>query len=195
MSPKKKKKKNSNGISDPGYSFYAEPIGVRYDFYLSGPVADAELYANWFSAIRNAQPQDEVIIHINSRGGYTATALQFVRAMSETQATITCSIEGDCMSAATMIFLAGDRFEITPHSAFMVHNYSGGSEGKGGEMYDQLVFEREWSAKFMTDVYKDFLSKKEIASLLDGKDIWLHYEDVAKRVAAREAKRLKAEQK
>ena len=47
----------------------------------------------------------------------------------------------------------------------------------------------------MTDVYKDFLSKKEIASLLDGKDIWLHYEDVAKRVTARETKRLKTEQK
>ena len=37
----KKKKKNSHGISDPGYSFYAEPLGVRYDFYLSGPAKPA----------------------------------------------------------------------------------------------------------------------------------------------------------
>lgn len=169
---------------------YSRQYSTTYDFYLSGPITDAEDYTEWFDTIRNTGPDDFVYIRINSRGGYLSTAIQFSRVMAEAAATIVCSIEGDCMSAATMIFLAGDRFEITPHSSFMLHNYSGGSEGKGGEMYDQIVFEREWSTKFLHNVYEGFLSKKEINILLDGKDIWLHYEDVATRVQAREAAKL-----
>lgn len=192
------KDKTSNILSlsnEYDYPIYAQPHGTAYEMYLSGPVEAPEKYTEWFNLMRNASPEDSIKLRINSRGGYTATAVQFARVMSECQAEVTTSIEGDCMSAATMIFLAGDRYEITPYSSYMVHNYSGGSEGKGGEMYDQIVFEREWSSRFLKSVYKDFLTKKEIKSLLDGKDIWLHYEDVAERVRARETKRLKAEQK
>lgn len=186
-------KKNSalSLVSSYEYPIYARARGTDYELYLSGPVDEPEKYTEWFNLMRNAQPDDTILIRINSRGGYTATAVQFARVMSECPAEIVCSIEGDCMSAATMIFLAGDKFEITPFSSFMVHNYSGGSEGKGGEMYDQIVFEREWSSRFLNSVYKDFLTKKEIESLLDGKDIWLHYDDVANRVIKREQKRSK----
>lgn len=187
-------KKNSVLSLAPSYEYpiYATPIGTAYELYLSGPVEAPERYTEWFNLMRNATPEDTILLRINSRGGYTATAVQFARVMSECPATIITSIEGDCMSAATMIFLAGDRYEITPHSSFMVHNYSGGSEGKGGEMYDQMVFEREWSSRFLNSVYEDFLTKKEISALLDGKDIWLHYDDVAGRVIKREKKRAKS---
>jgi ATP-dependent protease ClpP protease subunit len=107
-----------------------------------------------------------------------------MRVLSETQATVVCSVEGSCMSAATMIFLCADVFEVTPHSLFMFHNYSGGIFGKGGEIYDQAVFEREWSKQFLQYIYKDFLTSKEIDSLLENKDLWLHSEEVSNRVEA-----------
>ena len=80
-----------------------------------------------------------------------------------------------------MIFLCADIFEITPHSLFMFHNYSGGIFGKGGEIYDQAIFERTWSKNFLNHIYKDFLTHKEIESLLDNKDIWLHSDEVQNR--------------
>jgi ATP-dependent protease ClpP protease subunit len=114
-----------------------------------------------------------------------------MRVLSETQATVVCSVEGSCISAATMIFLCADIFEITPHSLFMFHNYSGGMFGKGGEIYDQAVFEREWSKQFLQYIYKNFLTSKEIDSLLENKDLWLHSDEVTKRVESLcEARRL-----
>jgi len=107
-----------------------------------------------------------------------------MRVLTETQATVVCSVEGSCISAATMVFLCADVFEITPHSLFMFHNYSGGMFGKGGEIYDQAVFEREWSRQFLQHIYKDFLTEKEIESLLENKDLWLHSEEVSNRVEA-----------
>jgi ATP-dependent protease ClpP protease subunit len=72
--------------------------------------------------------------------------------------------------------------EVTPHSLFMFHNYSAGTFGKGGEMYDQLSFERAWSEKFMREVYADFLTEDEIQSMMHNKDIWMDSEEVVKRL-------------
>jgi ATP-dependent protease ClpP protease subunit len=155
-----------------------------YEFYLSGLITGPEDYIEWFNTIRSAGDQDVVKIYINSSGGDLNTALQFMRVLSESPATIVCSVEGSCMSAATMIFLCADVFEVTPHSLFMFHNYSGGIFGKGGEIYDQAVFEREWSKQFLQYIYKDFLTSKEIDSLLENKDLWLHSEEVSNRVEA-----------
>jgi ATP-dependent protease ClpP protease subunit len=155
-----------------------------YEFYLSGLITGPEDYIEWFNTIRSASDQDVVKIYINSSGGDLNTALQFMRVLSESPATVVCSVEGSCMSAATMIFLCADVFEVTPHSLFMFHNYSGGIFGKGGEIYDQAVFEREWSKQFLQYIYKDFLTSKEIDSLLENKDLWLHSEEVSNRVEA-----------
>jgi hypothetical protein len=71
----------------------------------------------------------------------------------------------------------------------MFHNYSAGTFGKGGEMYDQLQFERKWSENFMRAVYKDFLAEDEIQSMLNNKDIWMTSDEVAQRLEKLQAAR------
>ena len=105
-----------------------------------------------------------------------------MRVLADTQATVIASVEGACMSAATMIFLCCNNFEVTPHSIFMFHNYSGGVFGKGGEMIDQLQHERKWSERLMKEIYKDFMHDDEIKSMLENKDIWMDGEEVVKRL-------------
>jgi ATP-dependent protease ClpP protease subunit len=168
---------------------FSKPVAQLHEFYLSGPVLDAEEYIEWFDCIRNASEIDTIRIYINSPGGDLYTTLQFLRVMSDTDATIVTSVEGACMSAATMIFLHGHTHEITPHSLFMFHNYSAGTFGKGGEMYDQLQFERKWSENFMRAVYKDFLAEDEIQSMLNNKDIWMTSDEVAQRLEKLQAAR------
>lgn len=161
---------------------FAKPKGNLYEFYLSGEITEASDYVSWFDTIRNATEADTIRIYINSPGGDLYTAIQFLRVMGESQAEIICSVEGACMSAATMIFLNGDVQEVTPHSAFMYHNYSGGAFGKGGEQYDQIQFERKWSENFLKEVYLGFLTEDEINSMLDNKDIWMDSDEVVKRL-------------
>lgn len=162
-------------------NFFTKVMARQHSFYLSGEVKEPEEYIEWFDTIRNAGPDDDVIIHINSMGGNLDTALQFIRVLGETQACVTTSIEGSCMSAATMIFLQGQNFQISPFSLVMCHNYSGGAFGKGGEIYDNIVYERNWSKDFLHEVYKDFLTEAEINSMLDNKDLWLTHKDVEER--------------
>ena len=108
-----------------------------------------------------------------------------MRAIADTEAHVICSVEGACMSAATMIFLTADTFEVSEHSMFMFHNYSSATFGKGGEMYDNIMYERKWSDKFMRSVYAGFLTDDEIKSMLENKDIWMEPEEVFKRLNKR----------
>lgn len=153
-----------------------------HEFYLVGEIESPDEYIDWYDTIRHAGKNDIVKIYINSGGGDLFTAIQFMRVISETEATVIISIEGVCASAATMIMLSGDTFEVSPHSMFMFHNYSSGVIGKGGEMFDQLQHERAWSEKLLRDVYGDFLTEKEITSILDNKDIWMDGDEVVKRL-------------
>jgi hypothetical protein len=68
----------------------------------------------------------------------------------------------------------------------MIHNYSGGTFGKGGEMMDQLTFESKWSENLFRDAYTDFLSAQEIKDVLKGQDLWLSADQVVERLNARQ---------
>lgn len=153
-----------------------------HEFYLSGDIESSEDYIDWFDTIRSAGENDVLKFYINSSGGDLFTAIQFMRVLSDTSATIVVSVEGACMSAATLIFLQGHQFEVSPHSMFMFHNYSSGVVGKGGEMYDRLAHEKDWSEKLLREVYSDFLTEKEITSILDNKDIWMDGDECIKRL-------------
>lgn len=165
-----------------------------YEFYLCGDIESSDEYISWFDNIRHAGPNDVVKIYINSYGGDLFTAIQFMRVLNETEATVIISVEGACMSAATMIFLCGDNFEISEHCMLMFHNYSSGVFGKGGEMFDQLKHERAWSETLMRDVYKDFLTEDEIQSMLNNKDIWMDGTEAAKRLESKKDKTEKEEE-
>ena len=171
-----KSKVHSNGY------FPSKAVAQVHEFYLTGTIEEPENYLEWFDTIRHAGEHDLVKIYINSYGGDLFTAIQFMRVLADTEATVVCSVEGACMSAATMIFMCADQFEVTPHSVFMFHNYSGGAIGKGGEMIDQLLHERKWSERLMNEVYKDFMTEAEIKAMLENKDMWMDGEDVVVRM-------------
>ena len=176
-----------NSSREDGCSFIDRPIAKLHKYYLSGPIKPASEYVQWFENIRNLPETDVVVLHINSEGGDVWAAIQFLRVLQETKALTVASVEGMCMSAATMIFLACRRHEITQHSMFLFHNYSGVAIGKGGEMFDLVDHAKGWSEKLLRNVYGEFLTEHEIVDILKGKDLYMSGEDVAKRMQLRQS--------
>ena len=174
--------KNFEGGCFPMNAFTDRPLAKVHKFYLSGEIKAPSEYISWFEVIRNSSENDVISIHINSYGGDLFTAIQFMRVMAESKASLVASVEGACMSAATIIFLSAKNWEISNHSMFMFHNYHSATMGKGGEMYDNIMHERKWSEKLWQDVYGGFLSSPEIKNILDNKDIWMTGEEVTKRL-------------
>ena len=176
---------------------FNRPTGQILDFYLNSTIGNPEDYAEWNQILRSSGEQDVVYLHINCYGGQALTAVQLMRAISESRATVVASVEGACMSAATFLFLMADVCEISDHSIFMFHNFSGGTIGKGNEMMAQVHHNDKWARQLMGSIYKDFFTDEEIESILEGKDYWLSPDEVTDRLGKRNEtleKQAKAEQ-
>lgn len=167
--------------------FFSKPIVNVHEFYLSGTIESSDEYIQWFDTIRHAGPNDAVKFYINSYGGDVFTAIQFMKALNETSAAVIMSVEGACMSAATMIFLSGESFEVADHSMFMIHTYSGGMFGKGHEMHTQAQHERAWSVNLIKEVYGGFLTEHEMQRVIDGADLWMDGKEVIERLKVKKA--------
>lgn len=154
---------------------------MLHEIYLCTDIKEPSCYIEQFNSIRHAQEEDTVRIILNTRGGRLDTAIQFIRVMSESKAHIITSIEGDCMSAGTMIFLAGHEFEIAAHSSIMIHNYTGFLGGKAHEIHSQSDFQKQWAHSLINDIYDQFLTKEEIDLVLYGKDLYLTTDEAAVR--------------
>lgn len=153
--------------------YFSRPVAWLHTFYLSGAIENASNYAEWFEIIRSAGPDDVICMNINSMGGSYHTALQFRRVMMESMATISCSIEGECHSAASIIYLSGDQFSVSEGSSMLIHDYSSIVGGKGSEMIRQIQHEKISIDAFLKDVYDKFLTDQEIQNVVSGQDMWL----------------------
>jgi ATP-dependent protease ClpP protease subunit len=97
-----------------------------------------------------------------------------VDAIKTSKAKVIAQISGTVASAGTIITLACDDVEVAPHTAFMIHNYSGGLVGKGHELKAHQEFVDANLNNSFTDLYKGFLTPSEIKKVIDGKDYWMN---------------------
>ena len=169
-------------LGDIKSNYNIKPAISLHTLYLTGEIESPDEYTDVFESIRMAGPSDVIKIHINSPGGDLFTAIQFMRVLKETEAKVITSVEGACMSAATLIFLAADQFEISDHSVFMFHNYSTFMYGKGGELFDGIMHDRKWSENLLRTEYEGFLNSEEVDAVLNGKDIWLDADEALERL-------------
>ena len=154
--------------------------------FLTDEISSPDNYNELYFTLLNAKKGDEAHIHINTPGGILSAAFMIIDAFEKTQAKVICHLTGDVASAGTIIALAADEIRIAPFTSFMVHNYSSGVSGKGGELKALQKFNDEQLEKVFNECYKGFLTQKEIDKVIEDKDIWLNDEEVKARLKARE---------
>ncbi len=184
-------KKMNGGISsifEEGASFdkdnlisYSKQVKNVFHLWLIDDIEDNKAYLKWFDVLQNATEDDLVVIHINCWGGNLFTAVQIVTQIKTCAAQVVCQIESSCCSAATIIALACDGLICYPHGYMMIHTSSGCAFGKQSDIKKEEEFYNPWLANFFHEIYKDFLSRKEIQNVLDGHDMWLNADEVMSR--------------
>lgn len=155
---------------------------IDCNIYLVGEIGAPENYLEEFQTLRDAKQGEEISIILNTDGGRIDTAVQFVSLIRECEANVTAILEGKCHSAGTLLFLAAHQWVVKPHSIMLVHNYSGGSGGKGSEILDHAQATNSWIRDIMGDLYTGFLSEEEINEVAKNQDIWLRTDEILERL-------------
>lgn len=166
-----------------GFIYYEQILVKKLQhYYLSGDIEVPVAYVDMIHRIRTATPDETITIHLNTQGGDLSAGLQIVNAMKYSQAHIIASLEGEAFSLGSLIFLAADEFLIHDNSLMMIHNFSGGSYGKGNEQVSYIEATMKWFKQLAQDYYVPFITEKELAEVLKDNDIYLQTDDIRKRV-------------
>lgn len=150
--------------------------------YLTDVIEAPPLYNELCYKLDNASPAEEFFIYINTPGGILDAAIMLVSSIKNTAANTTAKLSGTVASAGTIIALACKNVEVADHTAFMIHNYSGGLFGKGHELKAHQEFVDANLNKSFSSFYEGFLTPAEIKRVIDGKDYWMNKDEVLSRL-------------
>lgn len=165
-----------------GNTFTTEVRGTQHTYYLTGQIEAPENYVDLCNILRTAGPQDEVIIRINSRGGFVSSERMIVNAIMESQANVKGFIEYDCMSAATGVFLACSEHGWGEHIQFMAHCSWWGSVGKNPDVKSQTEFGIKQMEEEIETTYAGLMTPEEISQCNDGKEFWFGAKELEERM-------------
>lgn len=153
----------------------------QVDAYLTGTIDEPSCYNELCHVLSKAEEGHAVTLHINTPGGIVDTALMVAEAIENSKASVTANIYGTVASAGTVIALACDDLVASRHVSFMIHNYSGGMQGKGHEMKARQKYTDAHLSSVFNYYYGGFLSEEEMERVIEGSDIWIGAEEVTKR--------------
>jgi ATP-dependent protease ClpP protease subunit len=124
-------------------------------------------------ALELADEDNPVQVNLQCPGGSLDAADRFIHAMRKCRGHIHIVATGGCHSAATLILLEADSFELSENFNALIHCGSLGTIGNLNEYTAQTTF----SAQFMPNVfrksYEGFLTEEELEGMIKGCDIWV----------------------
>lgn len=151
--------------------------------YITDEISSPSDYAELCHMLRAAPKGHTFHLHINTPGGILDSAFMIVDAIKNTPAHVVAHLTGTVASAGTIISLACNELHIANHTAYMIHNYSSGTFGKGHELKSRQKFTDDSLEEAFKELYLGFLTKEEMQEVIDGKDLWMGAEEVRGRWA------------
>lgn len=172
--------RNETRIWDLGVPIIVRKLDEKTSIkaYLTGAIEEPHLYNELCYLLQTADGDTSVDLYINTPGGIIDSAFMLASAIDSSKATVTGHLSGTVASAGTIISMVCDKLELTPHLSFMIHNYSGGMQGKGHEMKARQKFTDEHLNRAFKHFYSGFLSDEEMEKVIEGTDIWMSTEEV-----------------
>lgn len=172
---------------DQVYVFVESTNTNTYHIHIDGEIGEPEYYRSLQGILGNCSELDTVVFHLNSPGGQVDTALSMYHWVKQTDATTIAVLEGTAASAATFFLMGCDSVIAMPHSCAMVHSACFGTIDKHKQVRDYVDFMDKRLKNLYTDLYRGFLTEKEISNIVDNsEEMWFDAEQVIDRLNARE---------
>ena len=154
--------------------------------YIDEGVREAKYYRNLIHTIDSLGQDDAVYLSINTYGGHLDGAIAIINAIQNTDANVHCHIDGIAASAGSLIALASPSVSVSPYASMMIHAATFGAYGKQSDVISHASFVDKQVKGLMQDVYADFLTEKELADVIMGKEMWFNSEEIVARLQRRE---------
>lgn len=176
-------------LIESSHSYTVQTKKNSFDVYMSESIGSQYRYEDLFCFLRTRTKKDKVNLYINNYGGSIHTLLQLLNCVKDCKGEITGICDSAVYSAAPILLLSCPKIILKDNSMLMFHDYSGAAYGKGNEQKAQVENVSRHIKQAIKGVCHPFLSMKEIDSIVDGKDMYVHRTEAVKRLRVHLKKR------
>lgn len=133
--------------------------------------------------IREATEHDSIEIRIASNGGDIDDVLILMNNINELFIDKTTVIEANAFSAGAMIFTIGIERLVYDNVSLMIHNYSTGYGGKGGEIKSYIDFTDHHIQQLFKELFvkTKYITVEEYYDIVKGVDLWIDTKSMVER--------------
>ncbi len=153
----------------------------HYRIYLDDDIGHARIYRDIYNKLGLLTENDKVEIIINTYGGYFYSCKQLHDAISECKAQTTAVLYTGYSCGANLT-MSCDKVVITDESDMLIHNGSMWEHGKPNDVLVHAKHHYKFVESYFNKIYKDFLTKKEIKEVMDGRELWLDSTEIKRRL-------------
>lgn len=168
---------NSSGLHADSHTLFVEPVIKKRDNYkvfVGAFNEDSNKINETWNKLLNAKPDDTLELRIASPGGLVTECQMYINIMNNKfHNRTTAYIDSHASSAGAFTFCAAHKRVIFENSRLMLHNYSGGHQGKHQDMKDRMKFDTGHIIPFLKSTLKigknGYLNKKNLRKWLKEK--------------------------
>lgn len=123
-------------------------------------------------------PKDEeILLHINSGGGYVSSGLALINAIKSSEIPINTIVDGQCLSMAFIIFICGSYRYCYKSSTFMHHPTSYGLSGSFNQHKAELMHAEKLNYIIDNIIEENTLLDRKYLDEVSSEVYWYGYED------------------
>lgn len=129
--------------------------GVIFSELEKEEVSEPGVYSRDFiAALEQIPPEKEILLHIDSPGGAFYDGVEIAQALGK-RGNVTCIVDGDCSSTATIIAISCKKVQAYENSRFLIHEARAGEtlEGLKSETIRTLANVIDDATKIMVECY------------------------------------------
>jgi ATP-dependent protease ClpP protease subunit len=154
--------------------------GSDYDISIWDTIEEYDDYEKLLEGISNIGKSDSVRLYISSPGGRCDVGFMLIERLLGLECPIEVIVPYPTYSMGAIMALCGDSLEVQPGGFLMFHDYSsGGGRSKGNEQLKHAeAYKDTFNYKF-NSICQPFLSKQECKDILDGKDLYIKWNDAS----------------
>jgi ATP-dependent protease ClpP protease subunit len=149
----------------------------KFDVFIRGGIECFEDYDDLVTELAKVTDKDSVTVHLNCPGGDCSVGFFLVDQFMALPCPVEMVVEYPSYSMGAILAVCGDILTIEPDSFIMFHDYSGGSNGKGGETEAYVNNYRKVFRNRFTRLCKPFLSQSEVNRMFKGEDLYIYAGD------------------
>ena len=150
---------------------------TKYEISIWDNIESYEDYNELLKKIKNIKKADTVLFKVATPGGRCDVGFMLIDVFKALPCKVDVVVPYPTYSMGAIMSLCGDSLTINDGSFLMFHDYSTGGRSKGNEIFKSTEAYNEIFAHRFNSICQPFLSKKECEDVLQGKDLYIKWND------------------